>query len=77
MAEQKEGAGLSVMLEKKPDTADAVEVEPGFVDSIEPQGFDAPATTRLLRKLDWHILPFMSLIYLCVESAIDSLPSVC
>ncbi|RYP21007.1 hypothetical protein DL767_009348 [Monosporascus sp. MG133] len=31
---------------------------------IEPQGFDEPATKRLLRKLDWHLIPFMSLIYL-------------
>ena len=26
--------------------------------------FDQKATKRLLRKLDWHLLPFMSLIYL-------------
>lgn len=31
---------------------------------IEPQGWDAQATKKLLRKLDWHIIPFMSLIYL-------------
>ncbi|RYO92426.1 hypothetical protein DL764_008133 [Monosporascus ibericus] len=31
---------------------------------IEPQGFDGPAAKRLLRKLDWHLIPFMSLIYL-------------
>jgi hypothetical protein len=35
---------------------------------VEPQGFDAAGTKRLLRKLDWHIIPFMSLIYLYVFS---------
>lgn len=30
----------------------------------ESNGFDASATKKLLRKLDWHLLPFMSLIYL-------------
>lgn len=31
---------------------------------IESHGFDAAATKKLLRKLDWHLIPFMSLIYL-------------
>lgn len=30
----------------------------------ELQGYDSKATKKLLRKLDWHIIPFMSLIYL-------------
>ena len=33
-------------------------------NDVEPQGWDAYSTKRLLRKLDWHIIPFMSLIYL-------------
>lgn len=33
-------------------------------DGLEPQGYDEKATKRLLRKQDWHIIPFMSLIYL-------------
>lgn len=33
-------------------------------DDVEPQGWDAQNTKKLLRKLDWHIIPFMSLIYL-------------
>lgn len=33
---------------------------------VETQGFDGPATKKLLRKLDWHLIPFMSLIYLYV-----------
>lgn len=35
---------------------------------VEPQGFDQAATKKLLRRLDWHIIPFMSLIYLSVNS---------
>ncbi|OAL47511.1 high-affinity nicotinic acid transporter [Pyrenochaeta sp. DS3sAY3a] len=31
---------------------------------VEPQGFDQAATKKLLRRLDWHIIPFISLIYL-------------
>lgn len=31
---------------------------------VETQGFDQAATKRLLRKMDWHLIPFMSLIYL-------------
>lgn len=31
---------------------------------LESQGYDAAATKKLLSKLDWHIIPFMSLIYL-------------
>lgn len=63
MVERRE-EGLSVAMEKKLDNADAVEVEPGSIEVVESQGFGAPATHRLLRKLDWHIIPFMSLIYL-------------
>jgi hypothetical protein len=48
-------------MEKKTTTDTAVDVATGYV---EMQGFDASATKKLLRKLDWHIIPFMSLIYL-------------
>lgn len=34
----------------------------------ETQGWDKAATKRLLRKLDWHLIPFMSLIYLFVAN---------
>lgn len=27
-------------------------------------GFDAVATKKLLRKLDWHLVPFLALLYL-------------
>ncbi|CAL3968966.1 unnamed protein product [Diplocarpon coronariae] len=34
------------------------------IESVEAQGFDAKATTRLVRKIDRHLIPFLSLIYL-------------
>ncbi|KAF2119112.1 high-affinity nicotinic acid transporter [Lophiotrema nucula] len=34
----------------------ADDIAPG---DVEPQGFDSKATKKLLRKLDWHIIPFM------------------
>ena len=56
-------------MEKK--SVDDIAIVPVSVDSgtadTEIQGFDAVATKKLLRKLDWHLIPFMSLIYLCVS----------
>jgi hypothetical protein len=49
------------MMEKKEPTETSVDILAG---DVETQGFDASATKKLLRKLDWHIIPFMSLIYL-------------
>lgn len=34
------------------------------VDIVESQGFDEKATKKLVRRLDWHLIPFLSLIYL-------------
>lgn len=36
------------------------------IESIEAQGFDEAGTKKLVRKLDWHLIPFLSLIYLLV-----------
>ena len=33
-------------------------------DTPQSQPFDQAATKRLLRKLDWHLIPFLTLIYL-------------
>jgi hypothetical protein len=49
------------MAEEKVPTETAIDILTG---DVEAQGFDASATKKLLRKLDWHIIPFMSLIYL-------------
>ena len=54
-----------VMAEKTAPDASVVPVSVNTsIDDVEPQGFDAAATKKLLRKLDWHLIPFMSLIYL-------------
>ncbi|KAI9052613.1 hypothetical protein LZ554_003956 [Drepanopeziza brunnea f. sp. 'monogermtubi'] len=34
------------------------------IESVEAQGFDLKATKKLVRKIDWHLIPFLSLIYL-------------
>jgi hypothetical protein len=51
----------NMMEDKKVPADTAVDILSG---DVETQGFDALATKKLLRKLDWHIIPFMSLIYL-------------
>lgn len=35
-----------------------------MVDNTETAEYDLKATRRLLRKLDWHLIPFLSLLYL-------------
>jgi hypothetical protein len=50
---------------KTPHEVAVVSATPDIADGeIETQGYDAVSTKTLLRKLDWHIIPFMSLIYL-------------
>lgn len=46
---------------KAEDTSASASV---VVAEQELQGWDEKATKKLLRKLDWHLIPFMSLIYL-------------
>lgn len=50
-----------IMIEKKVTNEAVVDVSSG---EVELQGYDEHATKKLLRKLDWHLIPFMSLIYL-------------
>ncbi|KAI1075323.1 high-affinity nicotinic acid transporter [Whalleya microplaca] len=58
------------MEETKPPIANGavvnkeVEGETPSGSTMEAQEFDAKMTGHLLRKLDWHLIPFMSLIYL-------------
>lgn len=44
--------------------SDNSDIDAGAVEAQGFTSFDEPATKKLLRKIDWHILPFMSLIYL-------------
>lgn len=50
-------------MEKTPTNEAVAEISSG---EVELQGYDELATKKLLRKLDWHLIPFMSLIYLSV-----------
>ena len=56
MAEQE-----AKVIQSAEETSAAASVD--LVDQ-EAQGWDEQATRRLLRRLDWHIIPIMSLIYL-------------
>lgn len=46
------------------------------IELAESQIWDAHSTKKLLRKLDWHIIPFMSLIYLYVLVATHDDPTI-
>ena len=52
------------MDEKTASSETAVSLPSVGSGEVEAQGWDAANTKKLLRKLDWHIIPFMSLIYL-------------
>lgn len=55
-------------IESTPSGSDR-DVDVAEVESPEPVGWDKKATARLLRKLDWNIIPIMSLIYLSAPGA--------
>lgn len=40
------------------------EIQESGSTSVESLVFDAKATRKLIRKIDWHLIPFLSLIYL-------------
>lgn len=52
----------------KGTASSSAEVTSMIVTDAEAQGWDEEATKRLLWRLDWHIIPFMSLIYLYAQS---------
>jgi len=39
---------------------------PAYISDDEAPHFDAARTKKLLRKLDWHLVPFLALLYLYV-----------
>jgi hypothetical protein len=51
-------------MEKNIVSPDETSASVSVLDLAETQGFDEKATKRLLRKIDWHLIPFLSLIYL-------------
>jgi hypothetical protein len=60
-----EDKNSNMMPEKAVPTIQSIESSSsGLVDLVEAQGFEKNATKRLVRKLDWHLIPFLSLIYL-------------
>jgi hypothetical protein len=53
-------------MDEKQIASDTAIVADVTSSDVENQGWDAKSTKKLLRKLDRHIIPFMSLIYLYV-----------
>ena len=51
-------------LEKTPSVGVNYGSAPNSIEIIEAQGFDEKATKKLIRRIDWHLIPFLSLIYL-------------
>lgn len=49
---------------KGANESDGSSTTPASALALEAQGFDAAGTKKLLRKLDWHLVPFLSLLYL-------------
>lgn len=39
-------------------------IDDSSVEEVYHSTFDALQTKRLLRKVDWHLIPFLSLLYL-------------
>jgi hypothetical protein len=53
---------------KLPEKTVTERVETAFItEQDEAPPFDEKATSRLLRKIDWVLLPFLSLLYLYVS----------
>lgn len=50
-------------LDLKENTHD-VDEKPDIAMLEDISTFDALQTKRLLRKIDWHLIPFLSLLYL-------------
>lgn len=47
----------------KEDVRDG-DLTPSSLELAEGAHFDAARTKKLLRKLDWHLIPFLTLLYL-------------
>lgn len=39
------------------------------MEELGQGGFDEKATKRLLRKIDWNLLPLITVLYLCAPSS--------
>lgn len=60
--------GPVVATAPSPELTDEKKSDVVSIHVAEAQGYDKNETKRLLRKLDWHLIPFMSLIYLYVDA---------
>jgi len=61
---QQEDINAPSLLKGGANESDGSSTTPASALAVEPQGFDEASTRKLLRKLDWHLVPFLSLLYL-------------
>ncbi len=54
----------SVDVDNKGHNADENPLQYHRAEGVESQGFDSQATKRLIRKIDWTLVPFLALLYL-------------
>jgi hypothetical protein len=57
-------SGVEVPVEPLRSKEDVETVETASNSSQEAVGFDKKTTKRLIRKMDWALLPFLALLYL-------------
>ncbi|KAK6364978.1 hypothetical protein LTS17_011674 [Exophiala oligosperma] len=57
-------SGVDVPVEPLQSKEDVETIETASNSSQEAVGFDKKATKRLIRKMDWALLPFLALLYL-------------
>ena len=50
--------------EQTTEKAEADLYEGNSSDGLDGPGFDDKETKKLLRKIDWHLIPFLALLYL-------------
>lgn len=55
---------VDVPIENSTTKEDNVEMVESGSTSSQEFGYDAKATSKLIRKIDWVLLPFLALLYL-------------
>lgn len=57
-------AGAEITPKEKAPASSVEKSVSSSIEIVEAQGFSEKATKKLVRKIDWHLIPFLSLIYL-------------
>lgn len=65
-SEKISNSDLSVDATQKREVHEYEDSAPTSTEYAEAPQFDQKRTKKLLRKLDWHLVPFLALLYLYV-----------